>query len=467
MSSGPSQNFLILCIFLLQALIALWSSPHDPRHMKVKCFTMAFYFIFLYQKMIRRVHDFPLIFSFLVEPGFFCLFFYSKSLSFLIYTLLTFLLYGFTVYLLQVYQMPNTTGIYLVGYKEIKIKELDRKIAVFYPTDQKTNDINWLTDPDYLETLLDAAFHHNFSKIIKNILQFTLGFLGTIPLGVNKDARLAEDINSLNIMIFSHGLGGNRHSNSIYLKELASNGFVIFSLDHSEKIIILPQHQWGDVSKFAPMIKEIRGEQLEIRYQAVIKLLDFIYDEERVEKAIGKKIKVNYDKIMISGHSFGGVTAIYTSLRDDRITGGVVCFDPYLFPMKDEYLTKQLRIPLIVICTESFDRSIRYAENHERIEKIFMNSSQKNKNLNFICKGSDHLHQCDMVFFFPVFMKTVGFINRNSDIIAIMEGNMKLMHWFAEEIIMKDGDKENIRGKIAERKFNGIRGNELFEEVSL
>jgi hypothetical protein len=36
------------------------------------------------------------------------------------------------------------------------------------------------------------------------------------------------------------------------------------------------------------------------------------------------------------GHSFGGVTALKTGLDDKRVKG-IVCLDPWLFPLEDKY----------------------------------------------------------------------------------------------------------------------------------
>ena len=291
---GLSHNFLILAIFFFQFIIALYSEPDASRHIKVKLFSHCFYLIFIVQKISRKQIDFPFLFSFFVEPGFFCLMWVSKSTSLFIYTLITFLIYATLVYLFQVLDFPKPTGKYLVGYKDVFMENIGN-VAVFYPSDQITTDIPWLTDRKYLATLLYSSFHTNFPKIIQEIFFFAFGFLQSIPLGVQKDSRLAQSVQTLDVMVFSHGLGGNRHGYSAFLKEMASYGFVIFASDHPEKIIILSRFNLKDLDKMIPTIKEVRGSQLERRRETISIILDFIYDEKKINELFQRNVSVNYE----------------------------------------------------------------------------------------------------------------------------------------------------------------------------
>ena len=368
------------------------------------------------------------------------------------------------MYLLQIYEIPSPKGKYFVGYKDILIKHVGN-VAVFYPSDQVGKDISWLTNYDYLNTLLDAAFHHDFSLFMRKIFLFGLSFVKSIKLGVHSNSRLAEDVKVLKIMIFSHGLGGNRHGYSAFVKEFASNGICVFCLDHPEKIIILPKSQWKDVNQMAPMIKEVRGEQLERRNESVTVLLDYVCNELNVSELFKRTVSIDLEKIMLGGHSFGGVTAIYTALKDKRVRGGIVCMDPYIFPMKDEFLEKKLNLPILVINTESFDNTIRYAENKERIQKLLKINDNNEKSLNVICKGSDHLHQCDLVFFFPIFMKFIKFINSKSNVLAIVEYNKFLLQLFIDKVILNGENVESVVQKVKDHQFYNIHGKDIIIPV--
>lgn len=46
------------------------------------------------------------------------------------------------------------------------------------------------------------------------------------------------------------------------------------------------------------------------------------------------------EDIILMGHSFGGVTALYSSLVDTEYNfKAVIALDPWLFPMEESYLT--------------------------------------------------------------------------------------------------------------------------------
>lgn len=48
--------------------------------------------------------------------------------------------------------------------------------------------------------------------------------------------KLAEK--KYNAIIFSHGIEGHMHSSSILCKYLASQGYIVFSLQHNESILM-------------------------------------------------------------------------------------------------------------------------------------------------------------------------------------------------------------------------------------
>ena len=53
-----------------------------------------------------------------------------------------------------------------------------------------------------------------------------------------KDNQSESTPLKFNIIIFSHGLGGHMHSSSILCKELASFGYLVFSIQHNEPILL-------------------------------------------------------------------------------------------------------------------------------------------------------------------------------------------------------------------------------------
>ncbi len=69
------------------------------------------------------------------------------------------------------------------------------------------------------------------------------------------------------------------------------------------------------------MIREYRIEQLRERHVTIKEILNFIESPKQLNNVFKKKVKIDFKRISISGHSFGGALAIYTTMKDKRITG--------------------------------------------------------------------------------------------------------------------------------------------------
>jgi pimeloyl-ACP methyl ester carboxylesterase len=59
-------------------------------------------------------------------------------------------------------------------------------------------------------------------------------------------------------------------------------------------------------------------------------------------------------KVIVAGHSFGAATVHRTAQIDKRVTGGVVLFDPWFLPFKEETLPLKLHVPVLSVNSETF-----------------------------------------------------------------------------------------------------------------
>ena len=58
--------------------------------------------------------------------------------------------------------------------------------------------------------------------------------MSKLSMNVIKDATILQE--KLNIIIFSHGFSAHRNSYTCFTKELASQGYVVFCLEHYESM---------------------------------------------------------------------------------------------------------------------------------------------------------------------------------------------------------------------------------------
>ena len=97
---------------------------------------------------------------------------------------------------------------------------------------------------------------------------------------------------------------------------------------------------------------------IDVRVQELRSLIDDITTETFPKKALKfESIKMDFNKLIVAGHSFGGGTAIKAASRDFRVRC-VLTLDPYLHPFHEEINSGNFKIPnhvpVLLLNTESF-----------------------------------------------------------------------------------------------------------------
>lgn len=159
----------------------------------------------------------------------------------------------------------------------------------------------------------------------------------------------SNSINSLPLVIFSHGAFGYYQSNTSTYMELASNGYVVVSLDHPyhsfytkdtsgrtitvDPTFIQTAMSVGndpDAHYSEEEIYEITSAWMQLRMDDMNFVIDTLKDgaegnindawymEKDSEDAVRKAVAlIDTDKIGLMGHSLGGATAVTVGRRDD------------------------------------------------------------------------------------------------------------------------------------------------------
>ena len=118
------------------------------------------------------------------------------------------------------------------------------------------------------------------------------------------------------LILFSHFSGGDRRSSSYVCAFLANAGYVVASMDHSERTMPRPSEAHDETEKNA-------------RMQALIasRVPDMLFLLERMLETHDAPAQVDPERIGIAGHSFGGWTALAMPSREPR-TRAVVALAP-------------------------------------------------------------------------------------------------------------------------------------------
>ncbi|KAG7168770.1 Platelet-activating factor acetylhydrolase-like [Homarus americanus] len=259
---------------------------------------------------------------------------------------------------------PLPQGPHVVGCTDIMIGRTKEGtlMRLYYPSKSNSEKWTpWFLGEEYtrgLATFIAPSIPSLFSML------FNWQMRGVATPAI-WEAAMAEK--KFPVVVFSHGLSANRSIYSTVCSELASHGFVVAAVEH--------------------------------RVEECIRTLDVL--EKLNEGKVKNELPSNFDlqqlfgrldmsQPVMTGHSFGGVTAISTLAKDKRFKIGLA-LDPWMFPIKDEVdaLCPSVTQPLICISTEAFQSD----SNLQAMSKLNSDTT-----VFVTIKGTVHQNQCDTPF---------------------------------------------------------------------
>ncbi len=187
------------------------------------------------------------------------------------------------------------------------------------------------------------------------------------------------------LVVFSHYSGGNRLVSSFLCTHLASHGYVVSAMDHSE--VVAP-----DLARKDRETKAERGARIDAiiasRRPDVTFLLDHLLARENLE--------IDPDRIGLAGHSFGGWTVLATPDVEPRVRsivamapGGASNPKPGMLPLTLKFKWSR-DIPTLYL-TGELDVSIPLDGVYELFDR-----TPEPKRM-FVLRRADHQHFIDDV----------------------------------------------------------------------
>lgn len=355
----------------------------------------------------------------------------------------------FSILYFPLFDHIDLTGDYKVGYKEIWLHNNTLHVSVYYPTTDK--------GPDSLQFVGAVPPWKNFHEMMKLAvgpggsdwyIRIALSYLNHRKLGVNTNVPIIKSTNPFPVIVFSHGIGADKNTYSFYLKEWASRGYIVLSVDHKD--IVYPPS--GKTEDF-----EHRNTDLKKRLGDLRVLLDFILSPTGLKKLFIGDIEIDQSRISAIGHSYGGCSVAYLSLQDERVTGACVCMDPWYFPIEEE-LYKSMKKPLLIIVTEGFDAWA--PGNRARVLRLAsLNKEYSDQTMVCSFEGGTHNNLTDSGLYMA---REMGFMKALSPIGLIerlFRNNASLIEAFLETTVLekKQGKavtKENVVEKFKEKKYH-------------
>jgi predicted dienelactone hydrolase len=229
------------------------------------------------------------------------------------------------------------------------------------------------------------------------------------------------------LVVFSHGAFGYRGSNASTFENLAGNGYVVCSIDHSSHAFFA-KHEDGSITLVdmtflndaVSVTNEEYDEQttyekthawLALRKDDMNFVLDKILlgDNGEIPEAI--RSLINPEKIGLFGHSLGGATAAQLG-RERKDVDAVIVIDGTMigeetgFENGHAVLNREpYPVPLMNLYNEN------HYEDAKQLGTAYNNlsaSAHAGKAYDVVIRGSGHLNFTDLPLFSPVLAKMLG-----------------------------------------------------------
>ena len=228
---------------------------------------------------------------------------------------------------------PEPTGEYSVGTADYYFKDLEREeIYTEDPDDNRelTVKVWYPTEISEGET---AAY---FSEELSRELASDFGLSEEELIELNEEistnsiinAPVADAESDYPVLFFSHGLGTPSEFNTINAEELASQGYVVVSMNHTydSPLTVFPD---GRILGQSPVFNvqndveflEVARESVEVRAKDAQFVLDELEDINAGDGLLSGKLDL--ENVGFLGYSLGGAAAAQTLLQDERFKAGI------------------------------------------------------------------------------------------------------------------------------------------------
>ncbi|MBC8160269.1 MAG: hypothetical protein H7Z42_03535 [Roseiflexaceae bacterium] len=229
-------------------------------------------------------------------------------------------------WLLPVVTLPQPSGPYHVGIVDRELVDAQRgrrlMVSVWYPTAQRGSAAPLTHHPDHIATALG---------VLSGLPGLPFQHLRYFTLAASDGAPPLAEGAPFPILVFSHGMVGLRLQNSPTLQDLASWGYIVVALDHTDAaaVTVFPdgEARFYDLERFGIAADQVPDQALMDDRVFPVWVADqrFVYDT--LETWAGQDPvlagKLDLSRIGSFGHSFGGATALEVCRVDSRCRAAV------------------------------------------------------------------------------------------------------------------------------------------------
>ena len=348
-------------------------------------------------------------------------------------------------WIIPVFALPNPGGAHGIGTETFHWVDSSR---MEWFTDENPNDVREIIVQVWYPAVKNGNVKPEPYLDFINLRAKTLAGAGDIPeffpshlnhIYTNsfKEIPIIESDQLMPVVIFSHGITGTRHLHQIMYEYLASRGYIVVAPDHSfdANLTIFPDGHMADYRSNItghPDSANVRKMQMNARatdISFIIGQLEKMHSGEIISKIKGK---IDFNKIAVGGHSYGGSTATVSAQRDVRISA---CFvlDSWISPVPDETIKAGVRVPFLFMGRPTWEGS-DYPKNYPRLDSLMAHSTDPKYRI--VIKETQHLDFTDIPLFSPLihYVMDVGTLSVSESMPLINN----LVHSFLNTFLMGD-----------------------------
>jgi dienelactone hydrolase len=190
-------------------------------------------------------------------------------------------------------------------------------VSSFYPVALREDCIDYTTQ--YMPNATAAFYDKQFGAFGIPDATFASLQLAHCSAGDRRGLRNQQ----FPVVLFSPGLGNSRFIYSAMVQALASQGYIVVSIDHpyDADIVEFPD---GSIALAANITTDAQIEAaLNVRSSDVSFVVDELRSRQVSKHLSGNKVRMDQKQYAIYGHSLGGATAAEVASRDTRLIAAV------------------------------------------------------------------------------------------------------------------------------------------------
>jgi pimeloyl-ACP methyl ester carboxylesterase len=313
-----------------------------------------------------------------------------------------------------VYDIPEPTGDYLIGTDSFTIEDQTRielygdaesirrfNIQLWYPASEVEGyeQAKWLVDGVEVSRAL---------SIDNGLPRFVLDHMSTIESNAYLNAPVDTSLGALPVVVISHGWRGFRNLHTDFAEALASEGYLVVSIDHTygsvgtlfDDEMVYVNYDALPNRDSVPNFLEY-ANQLVYTYQGdILTTLDYLEAINDIDSSSRFSNTMDLSKIGLLGHSTGGGAGTAAALEDDRVKA-LFGLDSWVESIDETLISTGTSIPSVFLRSETWEVGL----NNDNLTTYIENSTDATL---YQIDGTTHL-DFSMIYMISPLTNVIGF----------------------------------------------------------